>query len=139
MAIIPPRNKGRHFQFIRQTYFSIYFSNITDGSISTKVFNWYSCFETEDGMTKEEAALQKCCRGECVVILQLPCNLLCAVMFYKNCSDRWSTHYKIMVQEEATLKKYQIKVTTFITSWNSIFYCIFGIQHMIENNTFIVI
>jgi hypothetical protein len=75
-------------------------------------------------MTKEEAALQKCCRGECVVILQLPCNLLCAVMFYKNCSDRSSTHYNIMVQEEATLKKYQIKVTTFITSRNSIFHCI---------------
>ena len=85
-------------------------------SIFTVILIWYSYYDTEDGMTKEEAALQKCCRAECVVILQLPCNLLCAVMFYKNCSDRWSTHYKIMVQEEATLKKYQIKVTTFITS-----------------------
>ena len=63
---------------------------------------------------------KKCSWGDRIVILQLPCNLLCAVMSYKNCSDGWFTHYKMMVQTRNNLGAYKIRVETLI-SYQSIY------------------
>ena len=63
---------------------------------------------------------KNCSWGDRIVIVQLPCNLLCAVMSYKNCSDGWFTHYKMMVQTRNNLGAYKIRVEALI-SYQSIY------------------